>query len=142
MSKNDSSILTWLSGNWLSLCMLLLAGLSAWYAYQANSDASRQKIVEQVTKQVTLEKEVDYHKQQIKELEDKMSEMNKMYISLDEKISELAGKAQVIDRQLRKSTLKALMLTGKTYQESIRYWNSPIKNLNPTLPETIYNNKN
>ncbi|HAT1825576.1 TPA: hypothetical protein JBA24_14395 [Legionella pneumophila] len=135
MSKNDSSILAWLSGNWLSLCMLVLAGFSAWYSYQANSDASQQRIVEQVTKQVTLEKEVDYHKQQIKELEDKMSEMNKMYISLNEKISGLAGKAQVIDRQLMKSTLKALMLTGKTYQESIRYWNSPLKNINPANPK-------
>lgn len=124
-----------------NIVFLLLALLSTWFAYQANSESSKKKIIDEVTKQVTLEKEVESHKQQIKELEDKMYDMNKMYISLDEKISELAGKAKTIDRQLMQSTIKALMLTGKSYQESIQYWNTPIQNINPKLPEMIYKNK-
>jgi hypothetical protein len=99
------------------------------------------RIVDQVTKQGTLEKEVEYQKLQIKELEDKMTELNKMYIALDEKISELKGKAKAIDHQLMQSAIKALMLTGKSYQESIQYWNTPIKNINPQVQEMIYKNK-
>lgn len=142
MNKKSS----WLSDNVLkiSICFniafFLLTLLSTWYAYQANSDSSMKRIVDQVTKQVTLEKEVEYQKLQIKELEDKMSELNKMYIALDEKISELKGKAKAIDHQLMQSAIKALMLTGKSYQESIQYWNTPIKNINPQIPEMIYKN--
>lgn len=142
MSKKSS----WLSDNALkiSICFniafFLLTLLSTWYAYQANSDSAMKRIVDQVTKQVTLEKEVEYQKLQIKELEYKMSELNRMYIALDEKISELKGKAKAIDHQLMQSAIKALMLTGKSYQESIQYWNTPIKNINPQIPEMIYKN--
>lgn len=123
-----------------NIVFLVLALLSTWFAYLANSDSSKKKIVEEVTKQITLENEVERHKEQINELEEKMSDLNKMYIVLDEKISELKGKAKAIDHQLMQSAIKALMLTGKSYQESIQYWNTPIKNINPQSPEMIYKN--